>query len=396
MSDGYRDTMSSGFDLAVIGAGYWGTAAVALAIRRGVPPNRIVQIAPLARDTGLPQGPMNPGRDPHIMPHRNGALRLSASWAASGHFSLGWFNGPWRRRAQRALEIAQTFEIGLRPVGAVVTTVQSRARQEPPKIKTDWWTFSPWSFLQLSHVWSFERAGSPVSTDLWISDLVYNVTPVENGWRIHVLDHVDSAPPYQASGRQIGATEARDVFAHRVVLAAGVGTDDILRQSGLSPLDVTPQPGAGIVLPVAPGSGRMNGEPVLLHHVNPYKHYSLRDWRARESPTIRTRVPQTMAQMSQTTEMIRLGDTVETPRVPYRASSIEKMIDMMRPYFSLSTEPSVKYGSYVLHGVRPVLADGPTVQRVLPGLVVATGGGRVGGVLSFWAAEEALRLLDLY
>jgi glycine/D-amino acid oxidase-like deaminating enzyme len=151
--------------------------------------------------------------------------------------------------------------------------------------------------------------------------------------------------------------------ARNIVIAAGVYTDAILVESGFAPIGVQSLPGTGFSWAAPPLLGG-----VKLIPINPFRAYNVRTWAG---------------------GTIRLGDTLE--KVPgNRHSYVNKMAQAARAAgFEIARTAETHYGR------RPMLSDGPRVKLVKPGIVAATGGGRTGGMLSFWAASEALKLLGL-
>lgn len=84
--------------------------------------------------------------------------------------------------------------------------------------------------------------------------------------------------------------------------------------------------------------------------------------------------------------LLRAGETLETPKTAaQRTGALLGAVLPLLPGARVVGE---------LCGSRPTLKAGPLVRELVPGLVVATGGGRVGASLAWWAAEEALALHD--
>lgn len=159
--------------------------------------------------------------------------------------------------------------------------------------------------------------------------------------------------------------------ARWVVIAAGVQTDQILERSGLAPLGVEALWGSAVYFHRRSEDGYL-GRPLTIK-VGPYNHYTMRDWG-----------------MSFNGPVVRLCATQYKDR-SRRAEREQAMLEAS----ALWIADNDLGRSVVVAGdaARPIL-DEPTVKLVAPGVVAATGGGRVGGLLSFWAARETLRLLE--
>ena len=148
-----------------------------------------------------------------------------------------------------------------------------------------------------------------------------------------------------------------------VVLAAGVWTDQILNASGLALVGVEALGGRGLLFKAERTPAR-----TMLVPVTSYFAYAARSWGL---------------------GVVRLGETLE--RDPSRAHDYtEKM--RVRALGPLQEAVGTLEDRGSIWGMRPVLPE-PTVREASPGIVVATGGGRVGGVLAWWAAAEVLRRL---
>lgn len=159
-----------------------------------------------------------------------------------------------------------------------------------------------------------------------------------------------------AAGWEILGTTCRNV-----VLSAGWWVDEVLRALGLSPIGVRPLLGRALVAEVA---GYTEAVP-RTHLPRPYKHLTVR--------------PLSGA--------YRIGDTTE---------ALARLGDET-PFAYLEAQLSAITGGTVavqrrLCGVRPV-CDQFTVTQVAPGLIVATGGHRVGLALGPAIARRAVELL---
>lgn len=151
----------------------------------------------------------------------------------------------------------------------------------------------------------------------------------------------------------------RFVIARAVYVAGGVWADKLLRASGLEPLGVTTLAGSAAVF-AQPHSG-----PPLWIQTNPYQHVAVRSW------GLGMRVCATLERNAEATPSARA-----------------KLLATARKHIDITGEPRWEYG------FRPVLKEGPTVRAVHPRVVVGNGGGRIGAVWAFAAAEQAFRLFD--
>jgi glycine/D-amino acid oxidase-like deaminating enzyme len=163
-----------------------------------------------------------------------------------------------------------------------------------------------------------------------------------------------------APGR-VETTSGRVLDASAIVVAVGVGTEPLLARSNLPPLGVGAVGGRGLVLAGTPPKR------TICAHVTPYHANTMRPWGAG----------------------LRIGETVEVKPddAPLYISKMLKSLDRFIPHPVRIIEER--------WGQRPTLKGGPRVSMLAPGIVVATGGGRVGGLLSFWAATEACRMLRI-
>lgn len=151
-------------------------------------------------------------------------------------------------------------------------------------------------------------------------------------------------------------TDGGDRFlANDVVLCCGIYTDELLQGSGFQPIGVKPLWGSAVILPVNSPNA------CLQAYTNPYAHYTIREWGKGAT---------------------RIGETLEK-KPGQREAYLNKMMTRMAEYL-----PTGEYDPYVMSGARPTLEGGMTVKKVAGGPYVATGGGRSGAVMSFWAARE--------
>lgn len=160
-------------------------------------------------------------------------------------------------------------------------------------------------------------------------------------------------------GHWLIVTREQTYTARGVVLAAGAFTDELLTASGLEPVGVTGLRGRGLLL----RSDRRLDVPYTVQ-IAPYSHVTLRPW---------------------SNGLIRVGDTVEkTPGGDARLEPLQRVAGWVVPGFRQER---------MLDGLRPVLPK-VLIKPVAPGLVVATGGHRVGLALAPRAAQLALEQLE--
>lgn len=157
-------------------------------------------------------------------------------------------------------------------------------------------------------------------------------------------------------------TDAGDQYmGRRVVLCCGIYTDELLTGSGFEPVGVKPLWGSAVLLHVKEVPPRP-----LQVFTNPYAHYTVREWGNKN--------------------FVRVGETLEK-----RAGRREEYLNKMRTVMADHLVAKYAGGGLVVSGARPTLERGMGVLRVPDGPYVATGGGRSGAIMSFWAA----RLLDM-
>lgn len=160
-------------------------------------------------------------------------------------------------------------------------------------------------------------------------------------------------------GYRVVLTEARELLARRVILTAGAFTDALLEQSNLPTVGVSALRGRALVYQ----TDRVFPTP-LTYKASVGQQYTLRQWGTRQ---------------------VRLGDTTER-------GETSNALDKMRAFAATELQPLNEI--QVLDGLRPI-TDKMIVQAIKPGLVVATGGHRVGLALAPSAARKALELLGV-
>lgn len=239
----------------------------------------------------------------------------SGSRAASGYYSSAWYEPG---QINRAAMWAEKLGVKLNNTGAWVYK-----KKKQKTWKSDWYTFNPGQFLGLVK-----------------PDIQSSVVAVGPGF-------VD------VFGMRYQATN--------VVVAAGVWTDQILRNSALPELGVTGLRGTGIIF-------KGNQASVELHEINPYRQVALREWGPGQ---------------------FRVCATLEASSSKTPADYAKAMLKVVEGHVPLKQEVE-RFSGY-----RPLVPAGPTVRLVANKVVASCGGGRTGGILAFWAAEQALHLLGL-
>lgn len=146
------------------------------------------------------------------------------------------------------------------------------------------------------------------------------------------------------------------VLSPRLVVAAGIWTDEVLALAGVEPVGVTALFGRGLgVRGLSPYPS-----PIVVQ-TRPYRKFETRPWG----------------------DLLRVGDTAEVrPDAKYR-DELRAVADWLAP-----GSETVRW----FEGYRPV-CEKFLVRLVAPGLVAATGGHRMGLGLSGLVAVKALALL---
>lgn len=161
-------------------------------------------------------------------------------------------------------------------------------------------------------------------------------------------------------GYWLVVTEDRQYMTAQVVLAAGAFTDQLLQASDLPPIGVTGLRGRGLLI----NPHKQFDVPHTVQ-IAPYSHVTLRPWKD---------------------GLARVGDTVEK-----KPGGDEKLLPLQNIARALAPQyEQVK----VFDGLRPVMQKA-FIGEVAPGLVVATGGHRVGLGLAPAAARKALAILGV-
>ena len=148
-------------------------------------------------------------------------------------------------------------------------------------------------------------------------------------------------------------TNCGDIKARNVLVCAGVWTDFLLHSSNL------PRVGVSALAGSAMSFRGENIEKLMLHQTTPYRQISIRNWGK---------------------GYIRIGETSE-----YKENEHQKYLDKM-----IGTVDHHLYGykpHKLFRGYR-AMRKKPFIGKVEDNIYVATGGGRNGGVMSFYAARK--------
>ena len=274
----------------------------------------------------------------------------ASSRAGSGYASPRWV-GRDLREGRRALETAMALGLRLRPLLPLHYRVKDYEPLSPPK-----------------DLYVFDR-------DEYLLGLYQGIHLVGTATRIDVANGgADTSGGFVVWRNDVRGAQQPPIEARSVVLALGHRTDEFLRDNGLLPVGVKGLPGSAAYYPGSPVS-------YTWLKVGPYKHYAIRPWGD---------------------DMTRLCATVERNEAAVQRER-DKMLAAGRSFI-----PSAVNGARPVRwetGIRPVISKGaPLVQRARyeamdgsqrehKGLVVATGGGRVGALAAFLAAEQAYSML---
>lgn len=166
-----------------------------------------------------------------------------------------------------------------------------------------------------------------------------------------------------ANGWRVSLEGAEPLTARNVVIAAGAFTDELLARSGLKPVGVAALKGRGIV-------ARVGREFTAPHTImtRPYTHFTLRPWGSATNSC-----------------EVRIGDTIEKTEERVKQNS-EILFSLAGRY---TFQPSI---INVLQGLRPV-RNKIIADELEDGLIVATGGHRVGLCLAGGVAHHVAGLL---
>ena len=143
--------------------------------------------------------------------------------------------------------------------------------------------------------------------------------------------------------------------ADKLVICAGAWTDYILNQSGYKMIGISHLAGSGVTF-----KGE-HIENLILHQTTPFRQISIRNWGD---------------------GLIRVGETSEVKLLKH-ADYVEKMLNTVSHHTTNHAIDSV------MSGYRAMRSK-PFAGKVAPNTWAASGGGRNGGVMSFWAARKIL------
>ena len=156
--------------------------------------------------------------------------------------------------------------------------------------------------------------------------------------------------------RAIVCTDEDDVWSRNIVVCAGAWTDHILTNSGYPGVGVSALRGSAVSFK---GEHR---EKVLLHQTTPYRQVSLRNWGEGR---------------------IRVGETTETGTKP-TSTYVDKMLKTVGHWLGPDDVPVRCYTGF------RAMRKSPFAGMVGDKVYAATGGGRNGGLMGFWAARKIL------
>ena len=258
---------------------------------------------------------------------------MSGSINAGGHFSLNWFSGDMKKEMEEAYQEAVRYGVKINTGGALINTIYDRKKygQNYFKDKKDWWYFDPEQFLSL-----------------YEEDIIARVSLLQEEGRGGVRVWL---------GKNTEEEKLYGVF-DKVVVCAGAWTDILLKNSNMKLTGVYPLPGSAVV---------MEGntvEKLMLHQLNPFRQISIRNWGDNK---------------------IRVGETTEK----IDSDSWEYISKMLNRVSHLTKGAKTSHAYY---GYRAMLKK-PFVGEVSENVIAATGGGRNGGIMSFWAAKKVLELI---
>lgn len=295
------------YDLAIIGAGFWGTAAAVKAREQGMEPVVLDNLVPWSSS-------------------RNAAGMVHMDWI-TGESSRKLLPAGWSGR-ELGESVAWLMRYGLQHTGE---TFRGFGGEEKRHKET----------FMMPDVAAFLALGQATRAE------VSHMRRLKSGgWRIYA----DS--------------ESVSIDARRVILAAGIGTDTLLAASSLPRVGVTALRGRGMLVKIPSVRVASLVLPYRIR-VGRYGSYTLRAWPCADGP------------------LYRWGDTTESGNgnEPIRKMA-EALTELVGPYDWVGTH----------EGYRPVCAQ-YTVKPVADGMVVATGGHRIGLGLAGIAADKALALL---
>ncbi len=162
------------------------------------------------------------------------------------------------------------------------------------------------------------------------------------------------------TGWKLLSTGGEIARSKKVLIAAGVWSNQLLEASGICPIVVDPLPGRAVFI--------RDKKPItrpLRVLRSPYQHITFRPW---------------------INGLMRVGDTVEATELSQsKLDVLTGESDRMFPFAKLEK---------VIYGFRPVTPK-VYVEKAAEGLVVATGGHRIGFGMSPAVAKRVLALLGL-
>lgn len=166
-----------------------------------------------------------------------------------------------------------------------------------------------------------------------------------------------------SSGEWLVHMGAEILRSKAVAVAAGVWTDELLRRSGIAPIGVESIKGTYLQL-----TGWVGAEGLWTHMTRPYTAFHLRAWHGKHY----------------------LGATTE------RTEANKKAISELHSAFKAFGLSSLNMDRAIeCFGLRPYVDSGIVCKEIRPGLVVATGGYKVGIGLAPLIANRTMKMLGI-
>ena len=157
------------------------------------------------------------------------------------------------------------------------------------------------------------------------------------------------------SGVELFMKDGSTQKADKLIICAGAWTDYLLHKSGYDTIGVSGLAGSGVTF-----KGK-NLDNLILHQTTPFRQISVRNWGS---------------------GIIRVGETSEVKMLNH-ADYVEKMLNTVSHHTTNHTIDTVMTGYRAMR-------KQPFAGKVAPNTWAGAGGGRNGGVMSFWAARKIL------
>jgi glycine/D-amino acid oxidase-like deaminating enzyme len=261
--------------------------------------------------------------------------KLSGTRNASGYVDPSWFKGEDREWVERGLDWLKHQDVGLRRVGLKATLSERKA------------------FMALNGSapdFEFKRESGWLMLDPWKFQIP-DVKLVEER-ALGLESHSD---------RAVVVTERGLIEGRKVVVAAGFRADSLLRTIPMSKtLGVSPLWGGWTY-----AKNKFDG--LRLIQRTPYSYVAVRDWQGG----------------------MRVGDST--------GRTAPEAVDRAVEFFNLATHfmrMKVEEEVAIRVGARAYRSAGITTERVAPGVIASSGGGKVTASLMFREACKAKRLIE--